>query len=129
MRAFDPVLNSERIRAGLRLMQTVKEVQQEQSKRHMIVVFAVEPTDLQAGRIHLFQDFVHENTGLLLNAVKWRNACIKVFFDIEGIAPEDLKRLSELFQTASFVRAAKSLGVSHVQLDRIYWPGRADSIS
>jgi hypothetical protein len=122
MKAFDPVLNSERILTGLRLIQTIDAVQQVQSKRHMIVVFGVEPSEFEANRILLFQDYVRINTGLMLNVAKWMNACIKVFFDIEDIEKEDLKRLSDLFQSPSFPSTADSLGISHIQLDRIYWP-------
>jgi hypothetical protein len=120
--AFDPVLNSERVLSGLRLIQTINEVQQAQSKKHMIVVFAVKPDEFEANRIFLFQDYVRVNTGLMLSVIKWRNACIKAFFDIEGIDPVDLKRLSDLFQSPSFGPTAKSLEISHIQLDRIYRP-------
>ncbi len=124
MKAFDPVLNSESILHGLRLIQIIKhkEVQLAHSANHMIVVFSVEPNEFEAGRIHLFQDYVYENTGLLLSASKWMNACIKVFFDIDGITPEEKLRLSKLFSSPSFSHVAVDLDISHVQLDRIYWP-------
>ena len=122
---FDPIENAQRIRSGLKQLLSERFIEFAQSNSSLIVVFRGEPRPSAAGRIHLFQEFVYASTGCALPVKKQVAACIKVFFDVEGLCKTEEEDLKSLLRSPAFKATAESLDIAYAQFKaQLYHPGR-----
>jgi hypothetical protein len=115
MALFDPIENADRIRSGLTKLVREGSVEFSAARRSLIAVFRGEPNVFQAGRIHLFQQFIYDNTGLALEVTKQVSGCIKVYFATDELIPEDRKELVTLFESKAFGEISEALDIAYIQ--------------